>query len=168
MQRAFMPFAGLVILMLVLAVGGCSPASTTRGPGAHGVARPAASASAERPGPETVSPSSRLRSFDPLPVAEGEAGAVFRAMHPQLLACYAQRLATHPRAHAFVTVDVVVGDDGRPREVSTTGGALLGSVVLDCVTRHVRRAVFAPPSASGTSRVRVPFAFHPDADGDGG
>ena len=89
-------------------------------------------------------------------------------MHPHLLACYAKRLATHPNAYAFLTVDVLVGQDGRPREVSTTGGALLGTDVIDCMKRHVRRAAFAPPSASGTSRVRVPFAFHPDAAHDDG
>ena len=91
---------------------------------------------------------------------------VFRAMQPQLLACYARRLTTHPTAHAYVTFDVLVGLDGRPRDVATTGGALLGNEALSCLSRHVRRATFAPPPGGGTSRVRVPFAFHPDAAGE--
>ena len=103
-------------------------------------------------------------SSEPAPreQAERDAAAVFRSMHADVLACYTKRLATHPKAHAAITVEVLVGQDGRPRDVATTGGALLGSAVLSCVTRKVMRTAFTPPRDGGSSRVRVPFAFHPD------
>jgi hypothetical protein len=105
---------------------------------------------------------------DPRDIEERRDSEIFRALQPQLLGCYTKRLATHPGAHAYVTFDVLVGADGRPRDVATTGGASLGSDALGCITGHVRRAAFAPPVGGGTSRVRVPFAFHPDAAGDDG
>ena len=89
-------------------------------------------------------------------------------MHSDVLACYRKRLATHPNAHAHLTVDVLVGDDGLPRDVATTGGALLGETTLACLVRRVMRASFMPPYGGGTSRVSVPFAFHPDVARDGG
>lgn len=105
---------------------------------------------------------------DPREQAERDAAAIFRSMHSDVLACYTKRLATHPKAHAAITIEVLVGQDGRPRDVATTGGALLGSAVLSCVTRKVMRTAFTPPRDGGSSRVRVPFAFHPDdADDDG-
>ena len=108
------------------------------------------------------------RASDPWAVAEDDATRIFRAMHPKLVACYARRLASRPDAHAHLVVDVLVGADGRPRDVSTSGGAALGSEAVDCMVRQVRRAVFVPPEHGGTSRVRVPFTFRPASGADDG
>ncbi len=101
------------------------------------------------------------RFGDPRERAEREAAAIFRSMHPQILACFAKQRAG-PRGHTWIVVDVLVGGDGRPREVATTGSAPLESVVLECVSRKVRAASFAPPALSATSRVSVSFSFHPE------
>ncbi|MBX3205673.1 MAG: AgmX/PglI C-terminal domain-containing protein [Labilithrix sp.] len=161
---------------LALFVAGCSPALPRGEAGAPG---PSDAGSAVRSAAVELADARSLgtpvvgrsrRSWEPGPQAqaEGDAARVFRSMHAEVLACYAKRLATHPRAHAAVTVDVLVGQDGRPRDVATTGGALLGPAVLSCVKRCVMRASFAPSGEGGTSRVRVPFAFHPDVVGDDG
>jgi hypothetical protein len=83
-----------------------------------------------------------------------------RRLHPELLACYARRLATDPTAHAYLTIDVLVGEDGAPREIATTGGARLGAA-LACITSRIREAAFELPARSGTTRVRVPLSFEP-------
>ncbi len=113
-------------------------------------------------------PARAVHAIDPWTAAEDEATRVFRSMHPQLIACYTRRLASHPDARAYLVVDVLVGADGRPRDVSTIGGAMLGRDTVDCMTRHVRSARFAPPEHGGSSRVRVPFTFRPDVSADEG
>lgn len=166
----------MLLAPIVLLLGGCRPslagsgALTTR-------AERVPSLTTTRAAEVTLSRSEALpvvrRSRhssepDPREQAERAAAEVFRSMHADVLACYTKRLATHPKAHAAITVEVLVGQDGRPRDVATTGGALLGSAVLSCVTRKVMRSAFTPPRDGGSSRVRVPFAFHPDAADDGG
>jgi len=109
-----------------------------------------------------------LRDIHPRTTAEDEATRIFRSLHPKLLGCYARRLASRPDARAYVVVDVLVGGDGRPRDVSASGGGMLGRATVDCMVGHVRAAAFAPPASGGTSRVRVPFTFRPDASADDG
>jgi hypothetical protein len=92
---------------------------------------------------------------------ERDADAILRSLHGELLGCYTKRLATHPKAHAHLTLDVLVGEDGRPLRVTTTGGALLGGETLECIEKHVRAVAFEPPRGGGISRVRVPISFHP-------
>jgi hypothetical protein len=99
-------------------------------------------------------------STNPTEQAEREADAVVRQLHPQLLACYAKRLAKDPTAHAYLLVDVLVGEDGRPSEVATTGGARLGEA-LNCITASLRSAAFDPPAKTGTTRIRLPLSFEP-------
>ncbi len=141
---------------LAFAVSGCaSPLSPAR----HATAAP--SAPLTRVGTElTRETLADASGADPKDLEERRDGDVFRAMQPQLLACYAKRLATYPRAHGYVTFDILVGDDGRPRDVATTGGALLGTEVLGCFTGHVRRAAFAPSAwrwdVACSGPVRVP------------
>lgn len=168
-------WTALVLVALTLASAGCSPALASASaaappsPGDSIAAAVSAStgelARASALPAVATAPVRRATEPDPRETAEREAAAVFRAMHADVLACYAKRLATHPHAHAAITVDVLVGRDGRPREVATTGGAALGPAALSCVERRVRRAEFAPARDGGTSRVRVPFAFHPDVAG---
>lgn len=168
-------WTALVLVALTLASAGCSPALASASaaappsPGDSIAAAVSAStgelARASALPTDATAPIRRAAEPDPRETAEREAAAVFRAMHADVLACYAKRLATHPHAHAAITVDVLVGRDGRPREVATTGGAALGPAALSCVERRVRRAEFAPARDGGTSRVRVPFAFHPDVAG---
>ncbi len=133
--------------------GGCSP------PAVPGSVRWVDS---PRPAPriEVMRPKAAASTIDPTESAERAAGDVLRAIHPQLLACYARRLSADPHAHAYLTVDVRIGADGRPRDVATTGGARLGDA-LDCITARIRDSTFEPPARTGTSRVVVPFAFEP-------
>ena len=99
-------------------------------------------------------------------LATRNANEVLEAMQPDLLACYAKRVAVSPKAHAFLTVDVIIGPDGAVRHVETTGGALLGSATLGCLERRIRQATFAPPHGGGTLRIHVPFALRPVTKGD--
>lgn len=161
---------------IMLLVGGCHPSLSRSAPLATRAARvqPFTASGSEaiaRARLEALPVAKRSRHSsepDPREQAERDAADVFRSMHPDVLACYTKRLATHPKAHAAITVEVLVDQDGRPRDVATTGGALLGSAVLACITRKVMRTAFTPPRDGGSSRVRVPFAFHPDAIGDDG
>jgi hypothetical protein len=86
---------------------------------------------------------------------ERDAGDVFRSMHGDLLRCFAR---APPGAHAFVTIDVLVGSDGEVRDVATTGGALVGGATT-CIARRVAKASFPPPRGGGTARIRVPLEF---------
>ena len=51
---------------------------------------------------------------------------VLSSMTGDLLACYKQRLRVNPKAHGYITVDILVASDGRVHKVDTTGGAILG------------------------------------------
>jgi hypothetical protein len=91
--------------------------------------------------------------------AVANADAVFAAMHDDLVACYRPAAARDSRAHAFVTVDVVLNPDGSVRSVATTGGAMLGDAGLACISRRVKRATFAPVWGGGTLRLSIPMSF---------
>jgi hypothetical protein len=98
--------------------------------------------------------------------ATANANRVLEAMHPDLLACYTKRLAVRPDAHAFLTIDLVIGPDGRVRWVETTGGALLGPSTMKCIVDRVSQASFEPPHGGGTLRIHVPFALRRTAPND--
>lgn len=98
--------------------------------------------------------------------AVADANAVVSAMHQDLLACYEKRLKTDPTAHAFLTVDVVIGPDGHVWRVETTGGARLGKDGIACVANHFREATFAPVVGGGTRRVHLPLTFRRVAAGE--
>jgi outer membrane biosynthesis protein TonB len=98
--------------------------------------------------------------------ATGNANAVMASMQDDLSACYTKRLRVNPEAHGFITVDVVIGEDGRVRSVETTGGAILGKRTMDCIVRRIQRASFDPPHGGGTLRVHVPFSLRPHATED--
>jgi hypothetical protein len=91
---------------------------------------------------------------------------VFAGMHDDLLACYRARLAVDPTAHAFLTIDMVLGPDGNVRTVETTGGARLGDKGLACIVRRVKAATFDPIPGGGTRRVQVPLTLRRLGDGE--
>lgn len=165
------------VLVLVAALGACAPAREARTPTStatltsaplHGASlvEPPREDRASIGGPPSATPltarSAKSALADQLAV-EATASAVLRELHGDLLACYRARLRTHPRAHASLDADLLVGADGRVRDVTTTGGALLGRAARRCIEGRLRRAAFVPLQGGGTSRVRVPFAFHPAA-----
>lgn len=94
--------------------------------------------------------------------------ATLESMHPAMLACYKTRVSVSPNAHAFITMDIVIGADGRVASVETTGGALLGEGTMSCITDQVRRATFDPPHGGGTLHVHVPFSLRRVALGEEG
>lgn len=98
--------------------------------------------------------------------ATANANQVLDAMHPDLLACYAKRVAVSPAAHASMTVDIVVAPDGHVQDVETTGGALLGEATMSCIVSRVKRATFEPPRGGGTMRIHVPFSLRPTGHHD--
>jgi hypothetical protein len=91
---------------------------------------------------------------------------VFAGMHDDLLACYRARLAVDPTAHAFLTIDMVLGPDGNVRTVETTGGARLGDKGLACIVRRVKAATFDPIPGGGTRHVQVPLTLRRLGDGE--
>ena len=97
--------------------------------------------------------------------AVANADEVLGAMHDDLLACYQRRVAVNPKAHAFLTVDIVVETDGSVRTVETTGGALLGAATLRCIVRRIEAGTFAPVEGGGTRRIHVPLTFRRIAPG---
>lgn len=87
------------------------------------------------------------------------ATAVLSTMSGNLLACYKQRLRLNPRAHGYITVDVLVSSDGRVRKVDTTGGAILGDQTMSCIVHRIQQGVFEPPHGGGNIHVQVPFSL---------
>lgn len=91
--------------------------------------------------------------------ATDNANQVLRSMHDDLLACYTTRLAVNPRAHGFITVDILVAPDGKVRDVQTTGGAVLGDKTMSCIVHRIKQATFAPPHGGGTLHIQAPFSL---------
>lgn len=157
MPRAMRVATLLGFFSLGLFVSACAtPAKIAEAPVARGA--PTRMNAVDRiPRPRIATPTvSALQSRD---IAEHDAAASFRALHPKLLACFAKRLARQPNARARVRFDVFVGEDGRAIDVTTIGGSSLGPEVLRCMTDRVRGASFDPPDESGTSRISVPLWF---------
>lgn len=93
--------------------------------------------------------------------ATADADRVLQSMQGDLLACYKKRIRTKPDAHAFMTLDILVGPEGKVRDVETQGGALLGDQTMSCIVNRVRRGTFPPPKGGGTIRIQVPFSLRP-------
>lgn len=94
------------------------------------------------------------------------ATTVMASMTDDLLACYKKRLRVNPKAHAFMTGDVLVGSDGRVRKVDTTGGAILGDHTVACVVHRIEQGVFEPPHGGGNIHVQMPFSLRVVSDDD--
>jgi hypothetical protein len=88
-----------------------------------------------------------------------KANATLDAMHEDLLACYTARVKVYPNAHAFLTIDIVVGPTGGVQTVETQGGALLGDGTMKCIVDRIKRGEFAEPPRGGTMRLQVPFTL---------
>jgi hypothetical protein len=91
--------------------------------------------------------------------AVDRANGTLNTMNHDLLACYEARVKAYPKAHAFLTVDIVVGPDGRVQNVETQGGALLGELTMRCIVDRIRQGEFAPPPRGGTMRFEVPVTL---------
>ena len=87
------------------------------------------------------------------------ANETLNAMHDDLLACYEARVKASPKAHAFLTIGIVVGPDGHVQNVDTQGGALLGEPTMHCIVDRIHRGQFAPTPRGGTMRFEVPFTL---------
>jgi hypothetical protein len=87
------------------------------------------------------------------------ANQVLHAMHDDLLSCYTARLRGNPKAHGFITVDIVIGSTGEVQNVETLGGALLGNGAMACIVNRIKRGKFTPPHGGGTMRLEVPFSL---------
>lgn len=98
--------------------------------------------------------------------ATANANAVLESMHDDLLGCYKKRVAVNPKAHGFITVDIVIDPTGKVRAVETTGGAVLGEGTMTCIVERVKGASFEPPHGGGTLRIHVPFSLRRVAPGD--
>lgn len=98
--------------------------------------------------------------------ALANANAILESKHPAMLACYKKRVMVAPNAHAFITVDIIIGPDGRVATVETTGGALLGEGTMACIVDQIRQATFDKPRGGGTLRIHVPFSLRRVAPGD--
>ena len=80
-------------------------------------------------------------------------------MHDDLLSCYTARLRGSPKAHGFITVDIVIGPTGEVQKVETLGGALLGDAAMACIVNRIKRGRFDPPHGGGTMRLQAPFTL---------
>jgi hypothetical protein len=98
--------------------------------------------------------------------AAEQADRVLDGMRGELLACYVARVKEVPTAHAFLTVDIVVGPDGHVQKVETQGGALLGDKALACIVDQIESREFSPPRGGGTMRLRMPLTFRRVAEGE--
>lgn len=94
------------------------------------------------------------------------ATTVLASMSDDFLACYKKRLRVNPKAHGFITVDVLVGSDGHVRKVDTTGGAILGEPTMACIVHRIEKGVFEPPHGGGNIHVQMPFSLRVVSDDD--
>jgi hypothetical protein len=91
--------------------------------------------------------------------AVDRANETLNGMHDDLLTCYATRVKAYLKAHAFLTVDIVVGPDGHVQNVETQGGALLGDPTMRCIVDRIKQGDFAPPPRGGTMRFEIPLTL---------
>ncbi len=91
--------------------------------------------------------------------AVANADEVLGAIQPDLLACYKKRVAVNPKAHGFITVDILIDPNGKVEQVETTGGAVLGEGTMACLVNRIKAATFAPVHGGGTQHIRVPFSL---------
>ena len=91
--------------------------------------------------------------------AVDRANDALNAMHDDVLACYEARVKVYPKAHAFLSVGIVVGPEGHVQTVDMQGGALLGDVATRCIVDRIKRGEFAPPPHGGTMRFDVPLTL---------
>lgn len=87
------------------------------------------------------------------------ADRILNSMHDDLLTCYTKRLSQNPKAHAFLTIDIVVGPTGEVQRADALGGALLGDATMTCILERIRRERFEPPHGGGTMHFQVPFTL---------
>jgi hypothetical protein len=87
------------------------------------------------------------------------ADQVLTGMHDDLLACYTTRLRGNPKAHGFLTIDIVIGPTGEVQKVETQGGALLGDAAMACIVNRIQQGRFDPPHGGGTMRLEAPFTL---------
>lgn len=86
------------------------------------------------------------------------ANDVMAAMHDDLLACYKARVRVVPTAHGTLTLDILIGADGKVRKIDTTGGDTLGTA-KDCIVKRVQNGAFDPPHGGGTLKIQVPVTL---------
>jgi hypothetical protein len=112
-------------------------------------------------GARVVSPDARMReSADGYTQQAVErADRILNGMHDDLLTCYTRRLTQNPKAHAFLTVDIVVGPTGEVQRAEALGGALLGDVAMNCILERIKRERFEAPHNGGTMHFQVPFTL---------
>jgi hypothetical protein len=100
-----------------------------------------------------------VRRLAPLDKYGANADTVLASMTDDFLACYKKRLRENPQAHGCITVDILVGSDGRVRKVDTTGGAILGEHAMACIVHRLQQGVFEPPHGGGNIHVQAPFSL---------
>lgn len=94
------------------------------------------------------------------------ANAVLAEMTADLLGCYKKRLRVNPKAQGAISVDIMVGSDGRVRKVDTTGATVLGRITMACIVHRIEQGVFEPPHGGGNIHVQVPFTLSVLTEGD--
>ena len=167
------------LLLACLAAGCATSHATSAAPSTAPVAAaplPAGSASSTESEPGAVECNLRCEAPRLVPRVAPEpdytqretdnATTVVSSMSGDLLACYKRRLRANPKAHGFITVDILVGGDGHVRNVDTTGGAILGDQTMACIVHRIERGVFEPPHGGGNIHVQVPFSLQVVAPDD--
>ncbi len=91
------------------------------------------------------------------------ANRVLDAIRPELLKCYAKRLAIDPKVRAYVMLEVVVDKQGHVMSAEGFGGGMLGAATMECIVNRVKRAAFDPPHGGGTLKIQMPFTLRPTA-----
>jgi len=94
------------------------------------------------------------------------ANMVLAGMTDDLLGCYKKRLRVNPKAQGSISVDIMVGSDGRVRKVDTSGATILGSSTVACIVHRIEQGVFEPPHGGGNIHVQVPFTLSVVSEGD--
>ena len=79
---------------------------------------------------------------------------------PSIRRCYDQSLVRNPATAGRVTLQLVIGTDGRVRSVFVSTTTITDSAMLDCLVERARRWRFLPNEA-GDVTVRYPFHFAP-------
>ena len=95
-------------------------------------------------------------------LAEEEILTVIRANLNQIRLCYEQLLDRSPSAAGKLSVDFVIGANGRVAKIEIAPGATItDSTMQRCVTEKIQRWDFPKPRGPISVDVKYPFVFDP-------
>jgi len=74
--------------------------------------------------------------------------------------CYSEALASDPKAQGAVMIEAKLDPAGNVTTAAPTGQSALPPGVVDCISKRIQQAKFAPPGGAG-STLQIPISLKP-------